>query len=193
MPIESRQESEGRGARDAAVARATLRRGSSRMLESYLGDVEYLMREQQWPQAATLALALPHICAALEDGDLKSSRESYRRWCEVWVRPPKSDTTLTMPSASELLRMAEQYAVERELADSGGIPSRALRELRLRRLARAAPARRRVSLKEMGELGDEPAREACVALIDAVRRWYGDYAALDPHVQMNLARLAVLR
>jgi hypothetical protein len=47
----------------------------------------------------------------------------------------------------------------------------------------------------MSELADEPGseREACVALLEAVRLWYSDSASMDAAVQNNLARLAVLR
>lgn len=161
------------------------------MLESYLGDIEYLVRERLWAEAVPLALALPHICAALAQHDLVSSRDRYVAWCEQWVRPLQDDTSITLPTATELSRMAEQHGVERQLEASEGVPVNALRQLRLRRLSRAAPPRRRVTLAEIADPSGAP--EACAALLDAVRRWYGEWAAGDPTVQTNLARLAVLR
>jgi hypothetical protein len=163
------------------------------MLESYLGDIEYLIRERLWSEALPLALTLPHICAALENPGLASSPEQFLHWCEAWVRPSRSDTSMTVPSPDELYRLACTRAKALQPDAQPGVPILALRQLRLRRLARAAPPRRRVSLADVRDLADEPAREACVALLEAVRRWYDDYAVLDSTVQNNLARLAVLR
>src|SRR5688572_20405127 len=67
------------------------RHGSSKMLATYLGDIEYLMREQLWAEAAPLALALPHICVALADASLVSSCERYMQWCESWVAQCESE------------------------------------------------------------------------------------------------------
>lgn len=193
MTIEGQRESEGESVLPPAVARGGTRHGSSRMLESYLGDIEYLMRERLWAEAAPLALALPHICAALANADLVSSRDSYRDWCEAWVRPAQDDTSMSVPDPEELYRMAEESSVEPELARRAGVPAKALRQLRLRRLSRAAPPRRRISLADRSDASGEPTREACLALVGAVRRWYGDWAARASIVQTNLARLAVLR
>jgi hypothetical protein len=191
MSIEGQQRSETPNVLPASTARTPPRHGSSRMLESYLGDIEYLVRERLWTEAAPLALALPHICQALAHSDLVSSRDRYLEWCGNWVRPLEDDTSLSLPSPEELSRMAEQHGVERQLAAGAGVPVNALRQLRLRRLSRAAPPRRRVSLAGVSNTNGEP--EACAALLDAVRRWYDDWAAGDTTVQTNLARLAVLR
>lgn len=193
MSSESRQESGAEGSLPAAGPRATARPRTSQMLESYLADIEYLMRAQLWKRAASLALPLPHICAALSNADLVSSAEAYRAWCERWLRPPRADTSFTTPSPEELERMAAEYAVEPELAHHGGVPVRALRQLRLRRLSRAALPRGRVPLSLAAEAHGGRAAEACLALLEGVRRWYRDCAARDPALQANLARLAVLR
>jgi hypothetical protein len=190
MSVEGHQRSETQNVLPPAV-RAGLRHGTSRMLESYLGDIEYLVRERIWPEAVPLALALPHICAALAHRDLLSSRDRYLAWCEEWVRPLEDNPSIALPTPAELYRMAEQHGVERQLNGSEGVPLNGLRQLRLRRLSRAAPPRRRVSLTEIADPSGAP--EACAALLDAVRRWYGDWAAGDTTVQTNLARLAVLR
>ncbi len=65
----------------------------------------------------------------------------------------------------------------------------------LRRLTRATPLRRTSAISELVriEAAQEPEREAAIALVDAVRRWYADRGALDGTVQSNLARLAILR
>jgi hypothetical protein len=161
------------------------------MLESYLGDIEYLVRERLWADAAPLALALPHICVALTRANLVSSREDYLAWCEEWVQPLQDNPSMSVPTPEELYRMAEAHGVERQLALDAGVPINALRQLRLRRLSRAAPPRRAVLLPEITNAHGEP--EACAALLDAVRGWYGDWAAGNAIVQTNLARLAVLR
>jgi hypothetical protein len=164
---------------------------SSRMLETYLGDIEYLIREQLWEQAAPLVLALPHICVALADSGLGSSSERYVQWCEAWVAQDEAQ-----PGAAARAEKFRAWCAQSgcsELDASGGVPVEALRRLRLRRLSRAAPPRRRISPGELQAVGAEPEQEACLALLDAVRRWYADSAALDSTVQNNLARLAVLR
>jgi len=163
------------------------------MLETYLGDIEYLIREQQWGEAVPLALALPHICAALADPGLRSSRPQFLQWCEAWIRPAQSDTCLSVPTPEAIYAMARACAGADDLDARGGVPVQALRQLRLRRLSRAAPPRRQISIEQVSELADEPAREACVALLEAVRLWYSDSASMDATVQNNLARLAVLR
>jgi hypothetical protein len=197
MAIEGQTQSDSHGNPAAAATHADTgagpRHGSSRMLESYLGDIELLMREGYWDAAAPLALALPHICAALAHADLVSSREAYRAWCETWVRPPQDDTSVTAPSPADLDRLAVERGVEPDLADRPGVPAHALRRLRLRRLSRAAPPRRGGILPAADDAAGEAIREACMALIDAVQRWYDECAARDAAVQSNLARLAVLR
>jgi hypothetical protein len=193
MSIESQRETEADGVFPAAAARTGSRQGSSKMIETYLGDIEYLMWQRRWMEAAPLALALPHICAALASADLVSSRDAYLAWCEAWVRPPQDDTSMSVPSPEVLHRMAEERGVEPQLAPRAGVPAKALRQLRLRRLSRAAPPRRRISLSEPSDAGEGPVLEACLALLGAVRRWYGEWAARAPTVQTNLARLAVLR
>jgi hypothetical protein len=83
------------------------------------------------------------------------------------------------------------------LDDESGtaVPAAALRRLRLRRLTRATPLRRKGALSDLLRLdaAQEPEREAAIALVDAVRRWYADRGASDGMVQSNLARLAILR
>ncbi|MGH8220512.1 MAG: hypothetical protein ACREUT_18410, partial [Steroidobacteraceae bacterium] len=137
MSIEVRSQSDSPVITPALGTHAGPRR-SSRMLENYLGDIEYLLREQRFAEAAPLALALPHICSALAHADLASSRAAYREWCEMWVRPREEDTSLATPTPADLERLADMKGVEPELAARPGVPALALRRLRLRRLARAA-------------------------------------------------------
>lgn len=196
MTTHTSQETEIQGASSSAAPLAeAARHGSSRMLESYLGDVEYLLREGLWSEAEPLALALPHICAALSHVDLGSSRARFLEWCDAWVRPSKADTSMSVPKPADLLRLAVEHGADIDSSEGAApvVPLRPLRQLRLRRLSRAAPARRRGALTDVRDLHCEPAREACLALLEAVRRWYSDWAAQDGTVQLNLARLAVLR
>jgi hypothetical protein len=165
------------------------------MLDAYLGDIEYLMRERLWAEAVPLALALPHICVAIGNPALRSSPHDYLEWCQNWVRPSRTDSTATVPTADALFRLAQARAEVPDDETGTVVPAAALRRLRLRRLARATPLRRRNALSELVRMDAalEPEREAALVLVDAVRRWYADRGALDTMVQSNLARLAVLR
>ena len=58
---------------------------SSRMLASYLSDVELLLEDQRWEQALREAFDLPQIAAALSDPRMQISVERVQAWCEQWV------------------------------------------------------------------------------------------------------------
>jgi hypothetical protein len=165
------------------------------MLDAYLDDIEYLMRERLWSEAVPLALVLPHICVAISDPALRSSPEHYLEWCHDWVRPAHNDTTVTVPTADALFRLAQARAEVLDDESGTAMPAVALRQLRLRRLTRATPMRRKTAISELLRLDAalEPEREAALALVDAVRHWYTDRGAMDATVQTNLARLAILR
>lgn len=170
------------------------RRQRSKMFDAYLMDIEQLMRERLWDEAVPLALGLPHICVALADPGLRSSRAEYLQWCEAWVRPPHADTGLAAPSPATLLGLANGDA-RSDTGPSAEVPLDALRRLRLRRLSRTAPLRRRDGLTALlrQEAARQPERAACFALLDAAQRWYAEFAARNAGVQGNLGRLAVLR
>jgi hypothetical protein len=195
MTVESQRPSPERGAAGTARDLANARHGRSRMLDTYLNDIDYLMRERLWSEAVPLALALPHICIALADPAMRSSPHDYLEWCENWVRPAQTDSTATVPSAEELFRLAQSHAEVPDDESGTVVPAAALRQLRLRRLTRATPLRRRTVLSELVyiDAAQEPEREAALVLVDAVHRWYADRGAMDATVQSNLARLAILR
>jgi len=195
MAVESQRPEPERGASSVLRGRPDSRRARSRMFDAYLGDIEYLMRERLWAEAVPLALALPHICVALGDVTLRSSPEDYLQWCQDWVRPSRTDTTSTVPTADALFRLAQSRSEVLDDESETAVPAAALRRLRLRRLTRAAPLRRKSTVSDLLRIdaAREPEREAAIALVDAVRRWYADCGALDDTVQINLARLAVLR
>src|ERR1044071_7516143 len=64
---------------------------SSRMLGSYLSDVEQLLDEQRWEAALREALDLPQIAVALSDAHLGASGERIKAWCDEWIRPVDPD------------------------------------------------------------------------------------------------------
>ncbi len=195
MAVESQRPPPERGANRAARDPADLRHGRSRMLDAYLGDIEYLMRDRRWSEAVPLALVLPHICVAIADPALRSSPEHYLEWCQNWVRPWRTDTTGTVPTADALFRLAQSRSEVVDDESGTAVPAAALRQLRWRRLTRATPMRRKNAISELLRLDAamEPEREAAMALVEAVRRWYADRGAMDATVQGNLARLAILR
>jgi hypothetical protein len=171
----------------------SFRHGSSRMLENYLTDLEYLLRERMWPEALPLALALPHICVALADENLRSSRERFIAWCEAWLVPSFPVSFSPAPTADELYALTRERGGFKDLDAASGVPIDALKRLRLRRLARPAPPRRRAALQEFSDVTEDPSHSVCLYIMHAVHRWYDDWASLDATVQTNLARLAVLR
>lgn len=172
---------------------AGFRHTSSRMLDNYLSDLEYLTREQMWPEALPLALALPHICVSLADAQLRSSREGFVQWCEQWLNPMFPQELTPRPTADELFALSRERAGFSDLANASGVPIDALKRLRLRRLARPAPPRRHSAIGELAVTSDDPSHSICVYLMHAVHHWYDDWASFDFTVQTNLARLAVLR
>src|SRR6201992_3560926 len=64
---------------------------SSRMLTSYLSDIEQLLDETRWDAALREPLDLPRIAVALSDAHLSASREGVKAWCDEWVRPSDPD------------------------------------------------------------------------------------------------------
>jgi len=148
---------------------------SSRMIATYLTDIEQLLDEQRWDAALREASDLPRIAVALADPQLRSSGEEIRNWCQEWIQPPEMTERVVPPSAPE------------------PVPTRALRRLQLRRHVRTLPrgfAPERA--KQLAPQETEAANKGA-ALLSAARRWYARSGVHDPIVQDNLARLAVLR
>jgi hypothetical protein len=180
-------------ARDGAAAVGTkvqVAPSSSRMLTSYMSDIEQLLDEQQWEAALREALDLPQIAVALGDPQLSNSGERLKAWCDEWIRPEDPDRNARCAdyecvSATVLARTTHD--------ESAAVPSLALKRLRLRRLVRTPP--RGFKAGRSGTLRPEgsSAVETCSILVEAARRWYAQSAVHDKTVQANLARLAVLR
>ena len=180
-------------AREGAAAPGTKTRvapSSSRMLTSYLSDIEQLLDEQQWEAALREALDLPQLAVALGDPQLSVSAERLKGWCDEWIRPEDPDRNAR---GADYERVSATVIARASGNDSAAVPSLALKRLRLRRLVRTPPrgfnAGRSRSLPPEGT----NAVETCTILVEAARRWYAQNAVHDKTVQANLARLAVLR
>ncbi|HEX4388101.1 MAG TPA: hypothetical protein VH109_05705 [Steroidobacteraceae bacterium] len=151
------------------------------MLASYFTDIEQLLDDQSWDAALREACDLPRIAMALSDPQLRCSGEDVATWCRQWLRPAtgEGDAGLTAHHAA--------------VGDAHAVPTRALRRLQLRRHVRSRPR----GFRREHEAGLE--REAAEtvatarALVAAARGWYARSGCHDPTVQVNLARLAVLR
>lgn len=163
---------------------------SSRMLTSYLADIEQLLDEQQWEAAMREALDLPQIAVALSDLQLSITRERVKAWCDEWIRPEDPDRNARGADYERVSSSAIARVVQEEGAS---IPLLALKRLRLRRHARTPP--RGFSFDRNVNLGPEAntAIDTCSILVEAARRWYAHSAVHERSVQANLARLAVLR
>jgi hypothetical protein len=180
-------------ARDGAAALGTKARvapSSSRMLTSYMSDIEQLLDEQQWDAALREALDLPQLAVALGDPQMSVSGEHLKTWCDAWIRPEVPDRNAR---GSEYERVSATVLAGATHDESASVPSLALRRLRLRRLVRTPP--RGFSAGRSETLAPEAtnAVETCSILVEAARRWYAQSAVHDKTVQANLARLAVLR
>jgi len=166
---------------------------SSRMVASYLTDVEQLIEAQRWDAALCEACDLPRIAVALTDPTLHSSGEQEKVWCEQWIRPTDTHAGQEALDYERLRSTVCKHIENGDAAEPQTVPARALRRLRLRRHVRLAP---RGFTPESGPAPDPEKSETaliCTALVDAARRWYARSAVHDSVVQSNLARLAVLR
>ena len=167
------------------------RPSSSRMLASYLSDIELLLEEQRWEQALREAFDLPQIAAALGDPRMQVSVDRVQAWCEQWVKNGDEDQTVD-PDIGRIIQLVCERAERATLANES-VPALALRRLRLHRLQRTR--HRGFKAGPLALLGPEAADTAqiCTSLVNAARRWYAQSACHDSIVQANLARLAVLR
>lgn len=181
-------------AREGATAAGTKARvapSSSRMLASYMSDIEQLLDERQWEAALREALDLPQIAVALGDPQLSVSAERLKSWCDEWIRPEDPDRNERGPDYERVSAAVTTRGVGN---DSWAVPSLALRRLRLRRLVRTPPRGFNSGRdKNFAPPEGTNAVEICGILVEAARRWYAQSAVHDKTVQANLARLAVLR
>ena len=159
---------------------------SSRMLASYLTDIEQLLDEQRWDAALREACDLPRIAVALSDPGLRCSGADVGTWCARWLPGPDA-----VNAGSDA-----QPAVKAPATEPGApaaVPALALRRLQLRRHVRTPPCGYRQRPDDTLDPQEAQSAETGLALIGAARRWYARSGCHDPTVQSNLARLAVLR
>jgi hypothetical protein len=157
---------------------------SSRMLASYLTDIEQLLDEQRWDAALREACDLPRIAVALSDPELRCSGEGVGTWCAQWL-PGTEAATGTDDAATATIQGTTPGPAQ--------VPARALRRLQLRRHVRTPPRGYRPRQDDGLDPQEAQSAETGLALIGAARRWYARSGCHDPTVQNNLARLAVLR
>ncbi len=163
---------------------------ASRMLTSYLSDIEQLLDEQRWDAALREAFEIPRIAAALSDPQLRASGERVKDWCDEWLRPEQPednarDVDYEQVGTSALTRTSQD--------EPATVPFLALKRLRLSRHARTPPRGFSSGRNEALDAQGSNAVTTCTILVEAARRWYAQSAVHDPTVQGNLARLAVLR
>jgi hypothetical protein len=187
------QQARERTAREGAAAPGTKTRvapSSSRMLTSYMSDIEQLLDEQQWDAALREALDLPQIAVALGDPQLSSSRERVKAWCDEWIRPEDPDRNAR---GADYERVSATIIARTSDDESATVPTIALKRLRLMRLVRTPPRGFNTGRTTTFAPEGTNAIETCSILVEAARRWYAQSAVHDKAVQANLARLAVLR
>ena len=166
---------------------------SSRMVASYITDVEKLLEAQCWDEALCEAYDLPRIAVALTDPTLHSSGEQQVTWCERWIQPGGEEDESEGLDYETLRRTVCEHLESHPARGHLSVPARALRRLRMSRHVRTTP--RGFFHQSHGTETPEAGRTAqiCTALVEAARRWYARSACHDTVVQANLARLAVLR
>jgi hypothetical protein len=156
---------------------------SSKMLDVYVSEIGRLIDSGLWNEAETAAASLPHIAVALSNADLASSGAEYRDWCRAWIRPSREDAVYDGWHAATGGDTAQ--------ATGGRAIPKVLQALSLRRRLRPAVAH---APREMP--ADPRARavtEVCGVLIAGFQMWRETREKSDPVVQMNLAKLGVLR
>jgi hypothetical protein len=153
------------------------------MLSRYLADIDEWLALGESQRALQAAITLPHIATALSDPALCTNCEKFVGWCAQWdgTEQPSTYSSWLDESGNTGLGTAE------------GTPVHALKQMRLRRHARPAPlpAQARRGLDAPEETSAD--RTKCESLVQAMRTWYARSGVRDDTVQMNLARLAVLR
>jgi hypothetical protein len=173
-----------------APRRARAAPSSSRMLASYLSDIERLLEEQRWDAAQREALDVPRLAVALADAQLQCSAEQVDTWCQEWLRPSGAERDAQGVESERLMQQVQELLRTRT---AEGIPMRALRRLQLRRHLRVLPRGFPAAAHNALTPAENTTQEICSGLLEAARRWYARTACHDPVVQANLARLAVLR
>ncbi len=164
---------------------------SSRMLASYVADLEFLLDEQNWEAALRDALELPLIAVALSDEGFRVSLSALRDWCERWLPAALDEASAHAPEGLPGLVSAHIERLHPHSAEV--VPVAALRRLRLHRHVRVATLEPNSDRLDPQDPDGAESLALCSAVIEATRRWYAQLGCHHPTVQANLARLAVLR
>lgn len=164
---------------------------NSRMLASYLADIELLLEEERWEQALREAFDLPQIAVALSDPQMQVSTGRVHAWCAQWVIHGEAAPT-TAADCGRIIQLVCERADRAALADEA-VPALALRRLRLHRLQRTRHRGFKPGPLPLSDPEAVDAAQICTTLAHAARRWYAQSACHDAVVQANLTRLAVLR
>ena len=173
------------------VSSSRVRPCSSKMLTTYLADIEQMLDEQSWDGAVRDSVDLPSMAVALSDPELRSSHDGIRKWLADWVRPLRTDGDSHELDHERVSKMLTERALAGDAAMR--VPAKALRRLRLRRLARTPPSRFAPERSRAPEGEGNDLADMCKVVVEAVRRWYAHTGCSDPVVQANLGRLAILR
>ncbi len=164
---------------------------TSRMLESYCADIERLVREGTIHPAVRLSVALPDLCAALEDTHMQSSAERYVSWCAEWV----SFEALGSRKPVNGERLHRLYTGRARMRRIPGPPDdhtrAALSRLRIARQARRQQPLGRSRIAQPVNRLQAFETDLIEALVNASRRWYQERGATNALVQRNLGRLLV--
>jgi hypothetical protein len=172
-----------------SLSAARVRPSSSKMLTTYMADIEQMLDEQSWDAAVRDSIDLPSIAVALSDPELRSSGDGIRKWLADWVRPVQTDSSEV--DYERVSKMLSERATPAE--GETRVPAQALRRLRLRRLARTPPSRFAPERSRTSDAEGNDAADMCKVVAEAIRRWYAHNGCSDPVVQANLGRLAILR
>lgn len=154
----------------------------SKMLEGFCADIEELMPDGLIRQAVRHALALPEICAALEDSAIRAGDPQYLEWCARWLQFPHAKPPATI--GARLLRLHRR---------SGWSVGQSLTALRNRRNARSYQGLGRPPLWQPANRLEAFEAALCQALVAAARRWYAEHGRIDRTVQSNLGMLLITR
>jgi len=165
---------------------------TSRALENYCADIEALLREGTTRTALQLSLALPDICAALEEAQMHGSAQQYAAWCEQWMnwvplkRSKAIDGTRLYPA---YVRAAAKQSTRS--ASPADPTMAALRRFRRARHARSARTLVRSLVWRPVNRLQAYQVQLSEALVAAARRWYAERAGSNAVVQRNLGKLLV--
>jgi hypothetical protein len=155
---------------------------SSKMLDVYVSEIGRLIDSGLWNEAEAAAASLPHIAVALSNSDLASSGAEYREWCRAWIRPSREDAVYDGWHAATGSDTAP--------ATGRGTP-KVLQALSLRRRLRPAVAHApRATPSDPRALA---VTEVCGVLIAGFQMWRETHEKSNAVVQMNLAKIGVLR